>query len=161
MIIPLLWEVLCSELLRALAPANNCPCCHCVEKAVAKDTERDAAVARNTGGVLSSFYLGLVTRGFSTQQQLIPSTIKKFKNWGLHSLEGGLNGTQNKILLVAYSSPESCRLGHLQWALHSSTASAVPKAKAQRASLAANQRRGRVGVPALGKKGMDKIHVRH
>lgn len=61
----------------------------------------------------------------------------------MHSLEGGSNGTYNKTLLAAYSSPESCKLGHLQWALHPSTASAVPKAKAQSASpLTANAKWG-------------------
>lgn len=75
----------------------------------------------------------------------------------MHSLEGGSNGTHTKTLLAAYSSPESCGLGHLQWALHPSTASAVPKAKAQSAAPTANQR----GVSAFRKKCMDKIHVRH
>lgn len=55
------------------------PIPHRVEKPVAKDKECDAVVAhsQNTLCVLCSFYSGLVTRGFSTQQQLIPSTIKK------------------------------------------------------------------------------------
>lgn len=73
-----------SAVLRA--PLGQGSCIHkrlprppCVGKSVAKDKQHDAAVARsqNTWCVLCSFYLGLVTRGFSTQQQLIPSTIKK------------------------------------------------------------------------------------
>lgn len=79
--VPLLWEMLCSEILRARAPARTSPTPwpQCAEKSVAKDEECDTAVARsqNIRGVLRSFYLGLITRGFSTQQQLIPSTIKK------------------------------------------------------------------------------------
>lgn len=79
--VPLLWEMLCSEILRARAPAHtgHTPWPQCAEKSVAKDEECDTAVARsqNIWGVLRSFYLGLITRGFSTQQQLIPSTIKK------------------------------------------------------------------------------------
>lgn len=75
----LLCDALRSELLPQLTIASDCPCPRRLEKPVAKDKEHDAAVARsqNTWCVLCSFYLGLVTRGFSTQQQLIPSTIKK------------------------------------------------------------------------------------
>lgn len=54
------------------------------------------------------FYLGLVTRGFSTQQQLVPSTIKKFKKINVpQSVEGGLNGTHPGTVFWWHATPLS------------------------------------------------------